>query len=155
MSHLGNGGAVRTSVSYGSTKKLSRQEKDQAIITCGMCGFMGVAKGNYYFVKTRSWDKKTQRYYATEFYNRRCITCANKTSREYSRKNRKYHAEVVAKAWRRNHTDSTDIRFLELQKDYSYRPRVHTRLESERLTERSDRKLAPKPQSKSNNKEDV
>ena len=63
----GMGGAIRTVVVNGSTKRMSREEKDKQLLTCGACGMTAVAKGNFYFCKTRQWNKRYQKYYEVEF----------------------------------------------------------------------------------------
>lgn len=104
----GMGGAIKEIVAY--TPRISREEKDQQILTCCVCGEQKVAKGNFYFTSTSSWNKRYQKYYRTDFYNRNCIPCANALSRKRSKDMPEEHRQIVRRSWRRLHAKKESTR---------------------------------------------
>jgi hypothetical protein len=82
--------------------RLTRQEKDNAILTCQYCEKKAKAKGNFYFTT------KQQRYYTVdkivaycivESYSRVCIVCHNKMSVKYRNLNPELYKAINKRSY--------------------------------------------------------
>ena len=71
-------------------KRLSREEKDNAVLTCQYCKEKKRAKGNFYFTTKQQkyyTADKIEAYCTVESYGRVCIPCHNRMSVVYRNRN--------------------------------------------------------------------
>lgn len=83
-------------------RRLSREEKDNAILTCQYCKEKKRAKGNFYFTTKQQkyyTADKIEAYCTVESYNRVCKECHTKASLVYRKRKPELYRKINKRSY--------------------------------------------------------